>query len=213
VEEWASRSRSNGEIVVTAYRKLLPIEARLLSEHLARLTPSDKSLRFMGAMSDEALQAHCDSIDWFRTVVIGFFDAGILRGAAELQVAGKGLPMLYEVAVTVETAWQDQGVGTELLRRALLITRNRAARGLHITCFSDNYRIQHVAAKFGAHFQNRAGHSEADILTPGPTYWSLCAEAAEDGVAWMNFWFDRTAAMLPQGAPNRAHLAARALAN
>jgi GNAT superfamily N-acetyltransferase len=198
---------------VTAYRKLLPIEARLLSGHLARLTPGDKSLRFMGAMSDEALQVHCDGIDWFRTVVIGFFDAGVLRGAAEVQVAGKRLPMLCEVAVTVETAWQDQGVGTELLRRALLITRNRAARGLHITCFSDNYRIQHVAAKFGAHFQNRAGHSEADILTPAPTYWSLCAEAAEDGAAWMNFWFDQTAAMLPQDPANRAPLAARALAN
>ncbi len=198
---------------MTAYRKLLPIEARLLSSHLVRLTPGDKSLRFMGAMSDEALQAHCDGIDWFRTVVIGFFDAGVLRGAAELQVAGKRLPLLCEAAVTVETAWQDRGVGTELLRRALLITRNRAARGMHITCFSDNYRIQHVAAKFGAHFQNRAGHSEADILTPAPTYWSLCAEAAEDSAAWMNFWFDQTAAMLPKDSPNRAPLTARALAN
>ena len=38
----------------------------------------------MGALSDEAVREHCERIDWFRTAVIGFFDAGVLRGAAEL---------------------------------------------------------------------------------------------------------------------------------
>ncbi len=197
----------------TTYRKLLPTEARSLAGHLGRLTRNDRSLRFMGALSDAAIDAHCKEIHWFRTVVIGFFDAGVLRGAAEVQVADKRMPMLCEVAITVETAWQDQGVGTELLRRAVLIARNRAARGLQISCFSDNYRIQHVAAKFGAHFRSRAGHSEADLETPAPTYWSLCEEAAEDGVGWMNYWFDQTAANLPRFAPNGAPLAARTLAN
>ncbi|MGA2776774.1 MAG: GNAT family N-acetyltransferase [Steroidobacteraceae bacterium] len=183
-----------------SYRKLLPTEGRMLADHLGRLTRNEKSLRFMGALSDTAIESHCNGLDWCRTVVIGFFDERILRGAAEIQVADKHRPMLYEIAVTVETAWQDQGVGTEFVRRALLITRNRSARGLHITCFSDNYRIQHVAGKFGAHFHSRAGHAEADILTQPATYWSLCAEAADDGFAWANFWLAQTAAILPRSA-------------
>jgi GNAT superfamily N-acetyltransferase len=195
------------------YRKLFPSEARSLAAHLGRLSLNDRSLRFMGATRDSAIEAHCDGLDWFRTVVIGFFDAGVLRGAAEVQVADKRMPMLCEVAVTVEAQWQDQGVGTELLRRAVLIARNRAARGLHISCFSDNYRIQHVAAKFGAHFRSRAGHADADILTPAPTVWSLYEEAAEDGVSWMNFWFDQTAANLPRFTAPRAASAAGPLAD
>jgi len=195
------------------YRKLFPAEARGLAAHLGRLTLNDRSLRFMGATRDEAIEAHCKGLDWLRTVVIGFFDAGVLRGAAEVQIADKRMPILCEVAVTVETAWQDQGIGSELLRRAVLIARNRAARGLQISCFSDNYRIQHVAAKFGAHFRSRAGHSEADILTPAPTVWSLYEEAAEDGVSWMNFWFDQTGRWLPPFPSTRAPSAARTFAN
>ena len=195
------------------YRKLFPAEARSLAAHLGRLTLNDRSLRFMGAMRDAAIDAHCEGLDWLRTVVIGFFEAGVLRAAAEIQLADKRMPVLCEVAVTVETQWQDQGVGTELLRRAVLIVRNRAARGLHISCFSDNYRIQHVASKFGAHFHSRAGHSEADILTPAPTVWSLYEEAAEDGVSWMNLWFDQTRRLLPQFTPTRTLSASRSLAN
>ncbi len=198
--------------MTTSYRKLLPTEGPALASHLGRLTSNDRSLRFMGALSDAAIDAHCKGLNWFRTVVIGFFDAGVLRGAAEVQVADKRMPLLCEAAFTVESAWQDQGVGSELLRRAVLVARNRAARGLQISCFSDNYRIQHVAAKFGAHFQSRAGYSEADIVTPAPTYWSFCEEAAEDGVGWINFWLDQTAANLPQFTPIKP-LAARALAN
>lgn len=175
------------------YRKLLPTEARILAAHLCRLSHNEKSLRFMGALNEPAIKAHCDGLDWFRTVVIGFFDACELRGAVEIQIADKHTPMLYEIAVTVESAWQDRGVGTELLRRALVISSNRAARGLQIACFSDNYRIQHVAGKFGAHFKSRAGHAEADILTPPPTCWSLCAEAADDCLAWISYWLERTA--------------------
>jgi GNAT superfamily N-acetyltransferase len=185
-------------------RKLLPSEAGKLRDHLARLTREQRSLRFMGALDDDAVAEHCECLNWFRTMVIGFFDAGVLRGVAELQVADNHFPILCEVAITVETAWQDHGVATELLRRVLIIARNRSARGVQINCFGDNYRIQHVARKFGAQFRCRAGESEAEISTPAPTYWSLCEEAIADGLGWMSFWFDhlslRPRSMMPQTA-------------
>ena len=147
----------------------------------------------MGALNDDAVAKHCARLNWFRTVVIGFFDSGSLRGAAELQVVDRHFPILCEVAITVETQWQERGVATELLRRALVIARNRSARGIRINSLGDNYRIQHVAQKFGAHFRYRAGESEAEIPTSAPTYWSLCEELVDDGLGWMNCWFDHIA--------------------
>ncbi|MGO9932195.1 MAG: GNAT family N-acetyltransferase [Steroidobacteraceae bacterium] len=144
----------------------------------------------MAALDAAAVAEHCERLNWFRIVVIGFFDAGVLRGAAELQVVDRNYPILCEVAITVETAWQDRGVATELLRRALLIARNRSARAVLINTLGDNYRVQHVARKFGARFRNRAGESEAEIPTPTATYWSLCEEITDDGLGWMSFWLD-----------------------
>jgi GNAT superfamily N-acetyltransferase len=180
-------------------RKLLPSEAVNLWDHLCRLTREQRSLRFMGALDDVAVGAHCEELDWLRTVVIGFFDAGVLRGAAELQVTDEHFPILYEVAISVEAAWQDRGVATELLRRALVVARNRSARGVELNCAGDNHRIQHVARKFGARFRCASGECEAEIPTSAPTYWSLCEEALDDGLGWLNFWFDpRPRSMMPR---------------
>ena len=158
----------------------------------------------MGGVGDVAVRAHCERLNWFRTVVIACFDAGVLRGAAELHVVDNHLPVLCEVAITVEEAWQDQGVATELLRRVLVIASNRSARGVQINCFGDNYQIQHIAQKFGAQFRGRAGESEAEIPTPAPTYSSLCEEMTDDGFGWMSFWLDqmspRPHAMMSQTA-------------
>jgi len=178
------------------YRKLLPFEAGVLARHLLRLTASDRALRFMGALSDEAVGTHARRMDWRRTVVIGFFDAGILRGAAEIHAADLRPPIVFEGAFTVETAWQDQGVGTELLRRALLISRNRVAGALRISCFSDNLRIQHIGHKFGAAFRSACGEAEADIALPPPNWWSLTGEAVDDGVGLALSWCDRLGAVL-----------------
>jgi RimJ/RimL family protein N-acetyltransferase len=173
------------------YRKLFPGEAAALGEHLARLTREERMLRFMGQLHDAAVREHCERLDWSRTVVIGFFDAGVLRGAAELHLNDDQIPVSSEAAITVETPWQDQGVATELLRRALLIARNRSARGVRLNCFADNYRMQHVAQKFGAQFHCRAGESEAEIAAAAPTYSSIFEEAIDSGFGWMHALFNR----------------------
>jgi RimJ/RimL family protein N-acetyltransferase len=176
------------------FRKLFPSETVKLSGHLARLTHEERQQRFMGTLADEAVRKHCERINWCRTVVIGFFDSGVLRGSAEVHLSDNRFPLWCEVAIAVETAWQEHGVATELLRRVLVIARNRASRGLRINCFGDNQRVQHLALKFGAQFHGATGQSDADILAPAPTYWSLCEEAIDDAIGWMSFWFDSPAA-------------------
>jgi GNAT superfamily N-acetyltransferase len=172
-------------------RKLLPSEAVKIREHLFRLTLEQRSLRFMGGLDDATVAAHCRQLNWARTAVVGFFDAGVLRGAAELQVADAHYPILCELGISVEAAWQDRGVATELLRRALVIARNRFARGVGVICTGDNRRIQHVAQKFGARFRCGSGECHAEIPTRTPTYWSIFEEALDDRLGWMSFWIDQ----------------------
>jgi RimJ/RimL family protein N-acetyltransferase len=181
-----------------AYRKLLPADGPAFAQHLGRLSGADRRLRFMGGMSDEAVRAHARRLDWLRCIVIGYFDRGTLRGAAEIQLAERGLPLRFEGAFTVETAWQGRGVGTELLRRALTVARNRAAQGLRISCFSDNHRIQHIGQKFGAEFHQRAGQADGEIRLAAPTLGSVCSEGCDESWGWLLLWLDRAAALAPQ---------------
>jgi GNAT superfamily N-acetyltransferase len=174
-----------------AYRKLLPADAPAFAQHLGRLSGAERRLRFMGGMSDEAVRGHARQLDWLRCIVIGYFDRGTLRGAAELQLAARGLPLRFEGAFTVETPWQGRGVGTELLRRSITVARNRAARGLHISCFSDNHRIQHIGQKFGAEFHQQAGEADGEIPLAVPTWGSVCSEGCDESWGWLLLWLDR----------------------
>jgi RimJ/RimL family protein N-acetyltransferase len=172
----------------TSFRKLLSGETGALRRHFARLTDEDRLFRFMGAVDPASVREHCERINWRQAVVVGFFEAGVLRGSAEVHPADDRFPMSFEVAIAVETAWQERGVATELLHRALVIARNRAARELRINCFVDNQRIQAVARKFGARISSRAGQSDAAIRIRAPSYPSLCEEIINDGFGWMSFW-------------------------
>ena len=168
-----------------SFRKLLPGETAKLCAHFERLTPDESLFRFIGAMGHSSVREHCERINWSRSIVLGCFEAGVLRGSAEVHVDGR-LPKSCEVAISVETAWQERGVATELLHRALVIARNRAAREVRINCLAENHRLQNVARKFGAQFTSRAGQSDASIAILNPSCASLCEEAVVDGFGWMS---------------------------
>jgi len=169
-------------------RKLLPTEVRELQDHLERLDPEDRTRRFMGTVDVGGIRRHCQSLDWLQSILLGYFDAGVLRGVAELQLQDGRPGFTCEVAVTVETQWQGQGIGTELLRRGLLLARNRSAREVQLNCFADNYKIQHIVHKWGVPIHHDLGASDARIPLEPPTYWSLCEEMMGEGMGWLTFW-------------------------
>lgn len=174
-------------------RKLLPGEGGRLQRHLLRLTHEDRTLRFMGCVANDVLAEYCADIDWARTVVVGFFSAGVLRGAAELHVATHQFSLTGEVAISVETAWQHRGIATELLSRVIVIASNRWSRTLEMDSLHHNYRIRQLARKFGARYRSTAGTSVAEIAVPAPTYLSLWRETIDDGFGWMSVWLGSTA--------------------
>ena len=161
-------------------------------------------LRFSGALSDAAVADYCRHIEWRRGSVIGCFVNGVLRGAAELQVDDSHFPKRGEMAIAVESPWQNQGIGSELFQHALVVARNRLVRTLYMSCPADNRRMQHVARKFTADLRFGEGEVKADIVMSSPTYLSLWNEAASDGLGLIGAWFEtslpfnaRTAVAIP----------------
>jgi GNAT superfamily N-acetyltransferase len=172
------------------FRKLLPYEIWRLREHLLRLSAADRRLRFFGGVGADFIAEHCRRIDCLRAVVIGFFEAGMLRGAAELHLAGQ-LGGRAELAITVESEWQDRQIGTGLLGHAITIAENRGVQAVEMICLLDNHRMQHIARKFAGRLDIVDNQAEANLKVPYPTQISLWHEAAMDGIGLMTSWLEQ----------------------
>jgi GNAT superfamily N-acetyltransferase len=181
------------------YRKLMPYEIWRLREHLLRLSPADRRLRFFSAVGDAFIAEHCRRVACSGAVVIGYFEVGVLRGAAELHL-GEHVGDRAELALTVESEWQAHHAGTELLDRAITVAENRGVRVIQMLCLLDNHRMQHVALKFTDRLVIEENQSEADVKVPFPTQVSLWQEAAMDGIGLLTCWLDQfVAPTSPQG--------------
>ena len=180
------------------YRKLVPAEIGLFHDHLLRLTPEDRHCRFAGLVSDVRIAEYTSQIDWFRTIIVGCFVDGTLRGVAELRLDDPRVGWRAELAVTVENEWQSRGIGTELLRRAITVCRNRAIRSIYMICLVANRRMQRIARRFDGDLIIADGEAEAKVALPFPDQFTLAREALEEGAAWMMAWIDLPArAMKP----------------
>ncbi len=172
------------------FRKLLPYETWRLSEHLLRLSADDRRLRFFGGVGDDFIVEHCRRIDGLSALVIGFFEAGVLRGAAELHLASP-FSGRAELAITVENGWQDHHIGTELMGHAITVAENRGVRAVEMVCLLDNHRMQHIARKFTERLDIVDNQAEANLTVPYPTQASLWHEAVMDGMGLVTSWLEQ----------------------
>jgi len=170
------------------FRKLLACEHDRLCAHLLRLAPEDRATRFWGSLSDAAIAGYCAKVDWQHDCVVGLFDAGVLRGVAELRFTDPA-SRTAEIAISVESAWQNHGVGFALLQRAVMIARNRNLESVHMICLLDNPRMRHLAGKL-CQLHHRSGVVEADMNIPGPSLISFYDEMVSDGLGLIGIWLD-----------------------
>ena len=174
------------------YRKLFPYEIWRLREHLLRLSPADRRLRFFGGVGDDFITEHCRRVDGLRAVVVGYFESGVLRGAAELHL-DRNFGDRAELAITVESEWQAHHIGTEWLGHAITIAENRGVRSIAMLCLLDNSRMQHVARKFVDRLVIVDDQAEANVKVPFPTQLSLWHEAAMDAMGLIAVWLEQFA--------------------
>lgn len=166
-------------------RRLWPTETAKFREHLLRLDREGRRLRFAHSVSDAFIEAYASRMTEMGSLVYGFIFEGEVRGAAELRRLGDTWGEEAEAAFSVERAYQDQGVGTDLMGRVVRAARNRRIRRLYMSCLAENARMQAIAKKHEAELRFEYGEVIGEILPAHPNYFSLLAEATEDRVGFM----------------------------
>ncbi|MBZ8133892.1 GNAT family N-acetyltransferase [Afifella sp. IM 167] len=162
-------------------RKLWPHEARLFLEHMLRLGPEARRLRFGSPVNDERIRAYVSKAFDLETVLLGYFVEGTLRGSAELHPLGQGWRRdAAEAAFAIEEAWQSKGVGRMLLTRIVTLARNRRISRVHLFCQQENYRMLHLARQFDASMTYDFGEVDALVHPPLANAFSWFDEAYDD---------------------------------
>jgi GNAT superfamily N-acetyltransferase len=148
-------------------------ELPLLRDHLLRLDSESRHDRFNGFLDDAFIDGYAARCADDGTVITGYFEDGMIRGAAELHAPqspdSQSSDALPEIAFSVERDVRRRGVGTSLFRRVIEQARAKGYKGLRITAGADNHAMRALARKFGAHLSFRHGESTGTIdLTKQP---------------------------------------------
>ncbi len=138
-------------------------ELPLLRDHLLRLDRNSRRDRFHGFMDDSFIERYAEKCANDGTVIVAYFDAGVVRGAAELHPADQSPDSLPEIAFSVEASVRRRGVGTKLFEKLIAEARAREYQSLRITTGAQNEAMRTLANKFGAHLTFQHGESTGVI--------------------------------------------------
>ena len=171
-----SKSRFGGGTT----RKLWVTETEKFRDHLLRLDTESRRMRFGMAVENAFIEGYVERADFIKSVIYGYFVDGDMHAAAELRTIGEGWNQEAEAAFSVESAYQDTGVGTDLLGRIVLAARNRGVERIYMNCLSENQKMQRIARKYEAELHFDHGEVVGQVKTTGPTPASLWREAMDD---------------------------------
>ena len=138
-------------------------ELPLLRDHLLRLDRTSRHDRFHGFMDDSFIERYAEKCASDGTIVIAFFEDGVVRGAAELHPPDQSPDSLPEIAFSVEASVRRRGVGSILFRKLITEARAKGYKSLRITTGAQNDAMRALASKFGAHLVFRHGESTGTI--------------------------------------------------
>jgi len=174
----ASRAPKTSEPV----RLLATSELPLFRDHLMRLDGESRRNRFNGAVSDDWVLAYAARSVHDGTVILAYFEDGVVRGAAELHQADltNAEP---EVAFSVEACMRRKGVGSLLFTQLIAKARSMGYKRLRVTTGAQNDAMRALAGKFGAKLSFRHGESTGLIdlgAKPARTARKVASEP-EDG--------------------------------
>jgi GNAT superfamily N-acetyltransferase len=128
-------------------RRLTAAEQPLFREHLLRLDADTRVDRFNGPTDDLIIEQYVDRCASSGAIIIGWFEDGVVRGAAELHKS-EDLPGQGDGAFSVERDFRRKGVGSILLAQLLEAARERGYRSLRITTQPQNMAMQALVRKF-----------------------------------------------------------------
>jgi RimJ/RimL family protein N-acetyltransferase len=156
--------------------------------HLLLLNDEDRRLRFGTQTPDEVIEQYVGHLDFNKDSVFGSFDAQLnLIGMAHLAYLPKikGQARTAEFGVSVLPNGRGQGIGTALLERAAVHSRNTLVESLFVHCLSNNRPMMHLAQKAGMLVEYAHGDADAYLKLPPANPGTMVEEAAN--AQWANF--------------------------
>ncbi|CAN7271472.1 GNAT family N-acetyltransferase [Bradyrhizobium sp. LjRoot220] len=156
-------TRAKGTITGTVRILSQQEELPLLRDHLLRLDRTSRHDRFHGFMDDSFIERYAEKCANDGTVIIAYFEDGVVRGAAELHPPEQSPDALPEIAFSVESSVRRKGVGSILFRTLIAEARAKGYKSLRITTGAQNEAMRALANKFGAHLTFRYGESTGSI--------------------------------------------------
>src|SRR6202011_5757888 len=147
------RTRARSHVRTLSQHEELP----LLRDHLLRLDRNSRHDRFHGFMDDSFIERYAEKCANDGTIVIAFFENGVVRGAAELHPPDQSPDSLPEIAFSVEASVRRRGVGSILFRKLITEARAKGYKSLRITTGAQNEAMRTLASKFGAQLVFRHG--------------------------------------------------------
>lgn len=164
-------------------RRLYRPDLSLFRDHLIRLDPDTRYNRFGLHVSDEYLANYADLCFAPGSITYGYFEDGVIRGAAELRMfPSKDAPFHKdaEAAFSVEKPWRRRGIGAELMSHIVLAARNRSIGTLTIFCLRSNEAMLKLAKKFEAELKFEMSDVTGRLEAMPPSAWSLWHEFVDN---------------------------------
>lgn len=158
----ATRARPKG-----AVRVLKAGELPLLRDHLLRLDPASRRDRFNGVVDDDFLKDYAARCIDDGVIVIGYFEGGEVRGAAELHAPKRSVDATPEIAFSVEQPLRRQGVGSVLFKALLAEAKRNGYLKLRVTTGAQNDAMRALARKFGTRLSFSHGELAGSIDLDG----------------------------------------------
>lgn len=152
------------------YRELRPLEHYLLQDHLLRLSPESRALRFGNPVSERMIENYCRNEGRLMPIICGAFIGDTLRGVVELRFDPDMPRDIAELAISVEDDWQDIGIGTRLMELAHSCARDNGIVRLEVNFLPHNAAMRRLAWKFGAGFSHQTGLTKGVFILPDPTF-------------------------------------------
>ncbi len=170
-------------------RRLWSADQSTLVEYFQRLDLPTRRLRFFAPVNDGFVRSYAEDLLSMDTLVFGAFPDQQLHGVAELRGLLNCWPRRVEVALLVEPAWQDAGIGDALLNRIIAAARNRRITAIHMRCLLENKRMQNLAKKYDAVLDFDVGEVEAKLDPSWPTPMSVFEEMFGDTHSYLQSVF------------------------
>ena len=174
--------------LVVPVRELHAGHREHILRHLLLLNEEDRRLRFGTQTPDEVIHRYVENLDFNRDTMFGSFDSQLnLIGMAHLAYLPKtkGQSLAAEFGVSVLANGRGQGIGTALLARASVHSRNTRIETLFVHCLANNGAMMHLAQKAGMLVEYAYGDADAYLKLPPANSSTIVEEAANE--QWADF--------------------------